>query len=360
VSNPSDRDSLLSSGEVNALIRWFGEHAVDYPWGEKPTPYRVWISEIMLQQTVVTAAVNHFTRWMELFPDIPALAGSDEQQVLKAWEGLGYYSRARNIRKGALYLMEHHGGVLPSAYEDLIHIPGIGDYTARAILSLAFFKPYPVLDANVRRIGQRLRGRAEWGPGDDRALLEDLDSLIPHDNPGTFNCALMQLGQLVCRVRSPGCGICPLSESCRTRREGLQDIIPRPRVRKVKEKSSALILLISEGRLLLTRRSSGIGRGLWFIPAVPLEDREKVLKQLEPLILDRKDLARQTHLYTTWKETLHPVRLDLSGGEYPTDTLFNLPPGDPTEWVPLEDLEAYPCPSVYRTILIELSGGTQK
>jgi A/G-specific adenine glycosylase len=134
----SEKTPLLGLNEVHDLMDWFHRHSIDYPWGDNPTPYRVWISEIMLQQTVVTAAIDHFIRWMDLFPDIQSLTEAREQTVLKAWEGLGYYSRARNILKGALFLTEYHHGTLPSSYEELIKVPGIGDYTARAILSLAF------------------------------------------------------------------------------------------------------------------------------------------------------------------------------------------------------------------------------
>jgi len=346
---------ILTPGEVKELVNWFGQHAVDYPWGRMPTPYRVWISEIMLQQTVVTAAVDHFTRWMKLFPDIPTLAGASEQLVLKAWEGLGYYSRARNIRKGALYIMEHHEGSLPSTYEELIKIPGIGDYTARAVLSMAFEKPFPVLDANVRRIGQRLMGKRDWGTPDDKLLLNRLVSLIPHDNPGIFNCALMQLGQLICRVRSPGCDRCPLRRNCLTCLEGLQSEIPAPKRRVVKEKSSTLFLLVSQGRILLTRRTAGIGRGLWFLPSVPESEERDVLDQLAPLIRRKEILSQEIHLYTTWKETLHPIRLDLkSDSDIPLSCL-TASPDDEIQWVPLNQAESYPSPSVYRTIMNKIS-----
>lgn len=339
----------------DALLHWFAENGRDLPWRRTYLPYHIWISEIMLQQTVVTAAVDHFNRWMDLFPDVSALARADEQSVLKAWEGLGYYSRARNIRKGALYLMEHHGGSLPASYDELIKIPGIGDYTARAVLSLAFSRPYPVLDANVRRIGQRLIGRREWSPLEDRLLLEGLTDLIPPETPGVFNCALMQLGQLVCRVKSPGCGACPLKTDCRTRLEGLQDEIPVPKKRKISEKSSTLFILVSGGRVLLTRRSAGIGRGLWFLPAVPAGEEDRVLELLGSLVLKEELLPGQVHLYTTWRETLRPLRLDLAGDpDFPVSQLA-AHPDDDTRWIPLDQIEIYPSPSVYRIIMNGIS-----
>jgi len=251
--------------------------------------------------------------------------------------------------------MEHHDGRLPATFDELIKIPGIGDYTARAVLSLAFSMPYPVLDANVRRIGQRLIGRREWSPQEDKLLLHSLTALIPRDAPGEFNCALMQLGQLVCRVKSPGCDACPLKSDCRARLEGLQDEIPTPRKRTIKEKSSTLFILISGGRVLLTRRSAGIGRGLWFLPAVPEGEEGRILEQLGSLILKEKKLPGQVHLYTTWKETLRPLRLDLSGDpEFPVSQLA-VHPDDDTRWIPLDQIETYPSPSVYRIIMNGIS-----
>ena len=348
--------SLVSPQEVENLIEWFHCFAIDYPWGDNPTPYRVWISEIMLQQTVVTAAIEHFIRWMELFPDIMTLAGSDEQTVLKAWEGLGYYSRARNIRKGALYIGEHHKGQLPETYDKLIKIPGIGDYTARAILSLAYSQAYPVLDANVRRIGQRLMAARDWQVSDDKQLLQQLESLIHQDSPGVFNCALMQLGQLVCRVRSPECSSCPLSDSCQTRALGLQGEIPAAKTRKIKEKKSTLLLLASSGMVLLIRRSRGIGRGLWFIPSVPGADEEAVLESLvnrnqDPVV----KLKERVHLYTTWKEQLSPHLVVLKSIPLEFPVWIRTHKDDEPRWVPVSDLDAYPTPSVYRKILEEIS-----
>ena len=348
-------EDILTGKELRGLLNWFRENGIDYPWGDNPTPYRVWISEIMLQQTVVTAAVGHFTRWMDQFPHISALASASEQQVLKAWEGLGYYSRARNILKGAVYLKEHCGGSLPDSYEELVRVPGIGDYTARAVLSLAFGKPWPVLDANVRRIAQRLYARKEWGSAEDKALLEALDRIIPSDNtpgknPGLFNCALMQLGQQICRIKSPDCPQCPFRGNCRAKGAGLQAEIPAPKKRVVKEKSSALILLRSEGRYLLQRRSSGIGQGLWFIPSCPTEKEENIRARLKPTEI--LPLKKRVHLYTSWRESLEP-RLYI--GKAPSESLlYELFGDDPFSWVSEDELNAHPTPSVYRKILDDL------
>lgn len=366
MSSPSQSYNtfLFKKSEVFDLLEWFARGGIDYPWGECPTPYRVWVSEIMLQQTVVTAAINHFKQWMELFPSVEALAEAEEQTVLKAWEGLGYYSRARNLRKGALYLIENHDGILPEDYKKLLKVPGIGDYTARAVLSLAFSKPYPVLDANVRRIAQRLTALKLWKNSDDSSLMESLEELIPSDKPGEFNCALMQLGQQVCRVRTPDCESCPLKESCRSRELGLQGEIPTPKKRKIKEKKSILCLLLRDGRILMTRRDTGIGKGLWFIPALPPGEEEIILATLEeassndagsePDQIERPMVLKErVHLYTSWREKLDPRLFFLSAksDDIPSWASSN---AEQCEWIELSRLDEYPTASVYRKILNDI------
>jgi A/G-specific adenine glycosylase len=350
----SSSEALVSGDEVKALIHWFHQDAIDYPWGDNPTPYRVWISEIMLQQTVVSAAIEHFIQWMKLFPDIMTLAKAEEQAVLKAWEGLGYYSRARNIHKGARYITDSHSGIIPGSYDELIKIPGIGDYTARAILSLAFSQAYPVLDANVRRIGQRLLALREWQVRDDKRLLIQLESLIPHDSPGVFNCALMQLGQILCRVRSPECSLCPLSKSCQTRALGLQGEIPAAKKRKIKEKESTLLLLASRGTVLLTRRNKGLGKGLWFIPSVPKGTEQPLLEALTEGTAEVLTLQERVHLYTTWKERLFPFLVVLKDVSRDIPSWVLSHENDDAAWIQVSELDSYPTPSVYRKILEEI------
>ena len=342
-------DNFLNSRAVQRLLHWFRVSGVAYPWGENPTPYRVWVSEIMLQQTVVTAAIGHFKNWMYLFPDVKSLATAEEQTVLKAWEGLGYYSRARNLRKGAIFLMETHAGELPGTYSELLKVPGIGDYTARAILSLAMGQAYPVLDANVRRIGMRLLASRTAGAAWETGLLDALEEIIPLEDPGEFNCALMQLGQQVCRIKSPGCLICPLAGDCRAFKTGIQEEIPPPKKKVIKEKTSLPILLFVPGVCLLERRTRGIGEGLWFLPSCTPEEEAGVLELLAPLSI--RLLPERVHFYTTWREKLLPRVYTLA--ERPEAArLLNLgkSPAE-KQWIAVEDLEKYPTPSVYRKIL---------
>ena len=288
---------------------------------------------------------------MTLFPDICALAEAEEEDVLKAWEGLGYYSRARNIHKGAAYLLEKHNGALPSRYEELLAVPGIGDYTARALLSLAFGLPWPVLDANVRRIGQRLTAREEWGRDEDRQLLDSLGRIIPPEDPGRFNAALMQLGQQVCRTGRPSCASCPFLKDCLARKQGLEELIPQKKKRVIREKHTTLFLIIHRGRVLMVRRSRGIGQGLWFLPGVESASAGPLRKKLSSFLDEAGSLPGITHFYTCWKdylnteiyETPSPGRLEIPD--------FKNNPEDSFEWVKIQDLESRPSPSVYRRIL---------
>ena len=259
---------LINEKTVARLLSWFEKEGRAYPWGDNISSYRVWISEIMLQQTVVTAVIPYFIRWMKRFPTPLDLAAADEEEVLRYWEGLGYYSRGRNLLKAARYVRDQLNGQLPGDLEGWKALPGVGDYTARAVLSIALGQPYPVLDANVRRIGQRILGRREWSAEADRKLMEGLEGSIPRRDPGKFNAALMQLGQLVCRTGTPLCIACPLRQECTAAAEGSAGEIPERKNRTQTVLHSRRFLLIRGGRILMIRRDHGIGRGLWILPGM--------------------------------------------------------------------------------------------
>jgi A/G-specific adenine glycosylase len=259
---------LFNADTADRLLAWFEKEGKAYPWGDNISPYRVWVSEIMLQQTVVTAVVPYFTRWMKRFPTPLDLAEAEEEEVLRYWEGLGYYSRGRNLLKAARYVRDRLNGELPGDLEGWKALPGVGDYTARAVLSIALDQPYPVLDANVRRIGQRLLGRREWSAEADRELMEGLEGSISRREPGRFNAALMQLGQLVCRTGTPLCASCPLRPGCVAAAEGTAAEIPERKNRTQTVLHSRRFLLIRDGRILMIRRDHGIGRGLWVLPGM--------------------------------------------------------------------------------------------
>ncbi|OQY33948.1 MAG: hypothetical protein B6241_06435 [Spirochaetaceae bacterium 4572_59] len=342
---------LLDPEHISSLLSWFDTHSIAYPWGDNPTAYRVWISEVMLQQTVVTAAVEHFKKWMIQFPDIDTLAAAEEQAVLKAWEGLGYYSRARNIHKAAAYLVHSHNSSLPESYDELIRVPGIGDYTARAVLSLAFAQPWPVLDANIRRIARRLYALSDWEKGDDRALIKMLERIIPHKASGNFNAALMQLGQQICRSGKPDCLFCPFLSVCKARKGGLEESIPPKKKRLIKEKQTVLFLIRHGDKILMIHRKSGIGRGLWFLPACEKSQAGDIRSRMESFWQEAGTLPNQTHFYTAWKDYLYTEVYETKFPEsIPLKEFFNHRE-DRALWIALNDLENYPSPSVYRRLL---------
>lgn len=333
------------------LLEWFSREGVEYPWGRDPSPYRVWISEVMLQQTVVTAVIPFFNRWMETFPTLDALASAGEGEVLRLWEGLGYYSRARNIHKASRLIKER--GRFPDTYKDLTDLPGIGDYTACAILSMAYGIPRPVLDANVKRIFQRLELRTSWSRREEGECRRRLDAEIDRDRPGEFNGALMQLGQLVCKRKRPLCGDCPLAEGCGAFREKRTDEIPAVRKKRIIEKESRLLIfkhLHGNRRLYwIIRRREGIGRGLWAFPRI-----------LSGISMPKgwgtvHSLSTRVHLYTRYREFLMPVILEYRGNHSDLPPL----PGSAREegdgfWATAGELCALAVPAVYRKIIDEL------
>jgi A/G-specific adenine glycosylase len=241
------------------------------PWRREVSPYRTWISEIMLQQTTVAAVTPKYENFITAFPDVRALAGAREETVLKHWAGLGYYSRARNLRRAALEVVAKHGGAFPSAFDDVLALPGIGRYTAGAILSIAFSQPYAVVDGNVIRVFSRLfglRGRAK-----DSAFVKEIwaraTPLVPKSAPGDWNQALMELGATVCTPESPSCGACPVSRFCVAFEKGIQDELPLPEKRR--EPTSVrwtCLWIVRDGKLLIWRRSEKerLLKNLWGLP----------------------------------------------------------------------------------------------
>lgn len=345
---------MIEDFDVQGLIRWFDSNKRDYPWSKSKNPYRVWISEIMLQQTVAATVVPYFEKWCSRYPDIKSLAESDLQDVLALWEGLGYYSRCRNIHKAAQYMVENNSGELPSDYLELLKVPGIGDYTARAILSIAFHMPYPVLDANVKRILQRLSAAEQWEKGADKRALKLLEKLIPEERSGDFNEALMQLGQQVCTTGSPKCGKCPIGQDCQARINNLTDQIPAKKVKKIKMSEKTVLLFHSKGKILMRKKKKGLFHDLWMLPTVE-EDSCKRMERInnEWSLLDAKILTKRQHFYTDNKDTLSPCLITSEEID-----LSHITPADDEEyehkWISVEKLENYPCPSVYRKILDEV------
>ena len=235
------------------LLEWYDRQKRDLPWRVHPDPYRVWISEIMLQQTQVQTVLPYYRKFLERFPDVHSLAAAREQEVLTLWAGLGYYSRARNLRLAAQKIVHDFGGAFPDTLAQMMELPGIGRYTAGAIRSIAFNSPQPIVDGNVKRVMSRLHGLQ--GRVRESFLWAQAEGWVSKTRPSNFNQAVMELGALVCTHRAPLCGECPVRRFCEARKRGIQDRIPSPRTGRAPE-NVELVMLVLEcaGKLLVTER----------------------------------------------------------------------------------------------------------
>jgi len=257
------------------LLAWFAESKRDLPWRRTRDPYRIWLSEIMLQQTRVAAVIPYYQRFLKTFPNVRALAQARTDRVLANWAGLGYYSRARNLQLAAKEIVSSHDGHFPREYEAALALPGIGRYTAAAVLSIAYEAPHAVLDGNVARVLARigalrgdLRAPAMW-----RNLEAAAQELLARNSPGDWNQAMMELGATVCTPKSPRCGECPVEKSCRARKLGIAEKLPSGRKKRatVDVTLAAAVLLDPSGRTLLVRRIDGDGAlfsRMWQFPAM--------------------------------------------------------------------------------------------
>lgn len=253
------------------LLEWYRDNARSLPWRDDPTPYHVWVSEVMLQQTRVAAVLDYYRRFMAEVPDVAALAALSEERLMKLWQGLGYYSRARNLQAAARQIMEEHGGSFPSDYQAVRALKGVGDYTAGAICSIAFGQPVPAVDGNVLRVVTRVTGDEGdiTTPAMKAKVAAHLAPIIPLDDPGAFTQAMMELGATVCLPNgAPLCDTCPARSFCTARLENRVDMLPvktKKKARRVEERT--VWLIFHEGRVALRRRpAKGLLAGLWEYP----------------------------------------------------------------------------------------------
>lgn len=309
-----------------ALLPWYRENRRVLPWREQVSAYRTWVSEIMLQQTRVAAVIPYFQRFMAAYPSVEALAACDEGQLMKLWEGLGYYSRARNLRRAAQIVAEQYGGAFPRTYEELTALPGIGDYTAGAILSIAFGVPVPAVDGNVLRVAARVGGcRLDiLDQKNRRQFRRWMEAAMPQEAPGAFNQALMDLGAGVCLPNSaPLCDSCPAAAFCAAREQGCQRELPvrAPKKEKRREEKTVFLLLGPEGVALRQRPDTGLLAGLWEYPHVPGRlTEEQAAQQLRAWGLTAHRWLRQLearHLFThiRWDMTGYLVQVEGRGPE---------------------------------------------
>jgi len=337
-----------------ALLRWFRANRRAYPWRRNRNPYRVWLAEVMLQQTRIAAVIPYYEKFLRRFPNIESLAGAPEREVLQYWAGLGYYSRARNLRRAARQIVARHRGKFPRTMEEAIALPGIGRYTAAAILSIAHGAPLAALDGNVARVLARvgavrgdLRAPQRW-----RRLEATAQEFLPIESAGDWNQALMELGEIICTPRSPRCSECPVRTWCESRKRGLVEVIPTPRAKPatVHQRIAAAVLLDSRRRTLLVRDPGAhddvLFSRMWQFPAV--EASRDAASELTRHLRDRygidpsalSELAPARHSVTYRNITLAPflARVD------------ELPPIPRSRRVPLSDIGRVPLSSATRKI----------
>jgi len=309
------------------LLTWYKTHHRDLPWRQSNDPYPIWISEVMLQQTQVETVIPYFQRFIERFPTVQKLAKADLSVVLKVWEGMGYYARARNLHKAARIVMEQHVGKIPLTCQDLKRLPGIGDYTAAAIASIAFGEPVAVLDGNVKRVVARWKGVFDdlRLPKTVKALQEEASHYLDNKHSGDWNQAVMELGATVCLPRQPLCNKCPVKVGCYAYKSDKTDIIPFVSKRKpIPHYDVTAGLIWDSGKLLITqRKEEGMLGGLWEFPGgkqEPGETLEECLnRELEEELTISVEVGQKVyavkHAYTHFKITLHVFHCVIISGK---------------------------------------------
>jgi A/G-specific adenine glycosylase len=338
--------------DINALIRWFQNNKRDLPWRHQPKPYAVWISEVMLQQTQVSVVIPYFERWMDHFPTIEALAAASLDKVIKLWEGLGYYSRARNLHAGACYVVQQHQGHLPNTAVELSKIKGIGDYTVGAILSFAFHQKIPAIDGNVLRVLSRYF--ALHGDIAKTKTKQEIKSIacaiLPDHEPWVATEALIELGALICQ-KKPLCRQCPLNGSCAAFANGLQETLPIKSAKiKTEQLYRAVAIIACDDHLLIRRVKQGeIMSDLHEFPYVQIDAKNNTEAALKEhlanfLGLDlshSKTFAAVGHSFTRYQATLFPLLFTCSDRQELSDYC----------WIPVEEIAELAFSSGHRRIL---------
>ena len=273
-----------------ALGRWYDARRRDLPWRRTADPYAIWVSEVMLQQTQVATVVPYYARWLERFPTVAGLAAADPQTVLKCWEGLGYYARARHFHRAAQILVQQHGGRVPDDPVAFQALPGVGDYITAAVLSIAFGRPLAVVDGNVKRVLARfLRLESPVNaPSPHKTFAPIAAGWLDRERPGRFNQAVMELGALACTPRQPRCDACPIADGCRSLADGCQADYPRRLARRAVPEHRLLAAVVEkDGRLLIVQRPmDGLLGGLWEFPSAPLAEGQKAAAACRAAILE--------------------------------------------------------------------------
>ena len=326
------------------LLTWYGVHGRDLPWRKTRDPYRIWLSEVMLQQTTVAAVIPYYERFLQRFPRLPDLAAASLDDVIQLWAGLGYYSRARNLHQAARQIVSAFAGRFPNQFDDLMTLPGIGRSTAGAILSLAFDQPVPILDGNVRRVLVRLFAWEE-NPRSSRAekqLWSWAERLTPVERPHDYAQAIMDLGATLCTPGTPNCSLCPLDSLCVARQRGLSELLPqKPQKKVVPVRHQAALLISFEKTLRVVQRPpEGLLGGLWEFPVVSVpEDSsagQAVCSWLDSAGLQQKVefIGEIRHIYSHFRLTLEVYVVTVTDQDAATHLSGR--------WCPVDDLPALP------------------
>lgn len=346
-----------------SLTLWYQKNSLDLPWRKTVDPYRVWISEVMLQQTRIETVIPYYNRFMENFPDVKKLAGSDIQQVLKLWEGLGYYARARNLHKAARIICEKFQGRLPDTREGLRLLPGIGGYISAAIASISFRIPAAVVDGNVKRVLARLFMDAT--PINDTGEKNHFETyavkLLDHEQPGDFNQAMMELGQRICKPGNPACSDCPVQEFCMVFQAGQVGQYPVKVVKKSVPLKKMNYAIVFQGKkcLLLRRPAEGLLGGLWEFPGYeqqrhtiqPEKQLADMIRRMTGIRISVEEkIGTAGHAYTHFKVTANIYLCCYKSGEI----CLNGPAEH--QWILPEEIHHYPCHKLIHKIFPMLQG----
>lgn len=350
-----------SEQAIQDLLDWYQLHKRELPWRKTDSPYRIWVSEIMLQQTRVDTVIPYYNRFLEAFPTVYDLAEADQQHVLKLWEGLGYYSRGRNLHQAAKTVVQHFDGELPDDYDSITKLKGIGPYTAAAILSIAFDKKHAVVDGNVIRVLSRYFGiKDDIRSGKTKKQIQRLaDEMIPENQPGDFNQAVMELGATVCTPSKPLCSQCPLSAECVAYQTVQTDSIPyKSPAKKVPHHHIGVGLIVNEkNELLISLRPNNVMLGgLWEFPGGKQEADEKIKETVRRELYEELDVTVQVfgrfmqlkHAYSHFKITMHAFWCSIIQG---TPKPIS---GKELRWVPLSEIDQFPFPKANKTLIENL------
>lgn len=352
----------MSETFVSELLDWYARNARRLPWRGQTDPYAIWISEIMLQQTRVETVIPYYQRWMNRFPNLTSLATASQQEVLGMWEGLGYYSRARNLLRAARIIVAQHGGALPASAAELQRLPGVGKYSAGAIASLAFGQDEPTVDGNIRRVLARLFDITQptRSPAGEQRVWELAASHLPPGQAGEYNQALMELGATLCTPRAPNCQVCPVARFCQAYALGVQGERP-VRTRRPDQPHhtvTAAIIQKDEAVLIAQRPAEGLLGGLWEFPGGKLRPGEdlaqclqrEIREELGVLVRVGALLGVYQHAYTHFRVTLHAFQCTLQNGGQPQALEHSA-----LCWVTPAELGNYPMGKIDRQIAGQLA-----